>query len=53
VPERRRLWWRFVLAVPHTARHILAWSPWRQYHQRIAQYDHDQRREVLAGAMAA
>jgi hypothetical protein len=53
VPERRRLLWRLVLAVPYTARHILAWSQWRQHHQRIAQYYHYQRREVLIGAMAA
>ena len=46
MPELRRLLWRFVLAVPHTARHILAWSQWRQHHQRIAQYDHYKRREV-------
>jgi hypothetical protein len=53
VPELRRLLWRLVLAVPHPARHILAWSQWRQHHQRIAQEYHDQRRAVLVGAMAA
>ena len=53
VPERRRLLWRFVLAVPQTVRHILAWSQWRRRHQTIAQYDHDKRREALVGALAA
>jgi hypothetical protein len=53
VPELRRLLWRLVLAVPHTVRHILAWSQWRQHHQRIAQYYHYKRRAVRVGAMAA
>jgi hypothetical protein len=53
VPELRRLLWRLVLAVPQTARHILAWSQWRQHHQRVAQYYHDKRREALVGVMAA
>jgi hypothetical protein len=53
VPELRRRLWRLVLAVPQTARHILAWSEWRRRHQTIAQYDHDKRREALVGAMAA
>jgi hypothetical protein len=42
-----------VLAVPQTARHILAWSQWRRRHQTIAQYDHDKRREALVGTIAA
>jgi hypothetical protein len=53
VPELRRLLWRLVLAVPHTVRHILAWSQWRRQHQTIAQYYHYKRRETLVGAMAA
>jgi hypothetical protein len=53
VPELRRLLWRLVLAVPHTARHLLAWSQWRQHHQRVAQDDHYKRREALVGALAA
>ena len=53
VPERRRLLWRFVLAVPQTVRHMRAWSQWRRRHQTIAQYDHDKRREALVGALAA
>ncbi len=53
VPELRRLLWRFVLVVPHTVRHILAWSQWRRRHQTIAQYYHYQRRELLVAAVAA
>jgi hypothetical protein len=53
VPELRRLLWRLVLAVPQTVRHILAWSQWRRRHQRVAQYDHYKRRELLVGAVAA
>jgi hypothetical protein len=53
VPELRRLLWRFVLAVPQTVRHILAWSQWRRQHQTIAHYYHYKRREALVGAMAA
>jgi hypothetical protein len=44
---------RFVLAVPQTGRHILAWSPWRQHHQRVAQSYHSKRREALVGLVAA
>jgi SRSO17 transposase len=53
VPELRRRLWRFVLAVPQTVRHLLAWSQWRRRHQSIAQYYHYKRREALIGAMAA
>jgi hypothetical protein len=37
VPELRRLLWRLVLALQHTAEHILAWSQWRRWHQTAAQ----------------
>jgi hypothetical protein len=53
VPELRRLLWRFVLVMPPTVRHMLAWSPWRRQHQSVAQYYHYKRREALVGAMAA
>ncbi|MDQ3831066.1 MAG: hypothetical protein M3361_17565 [Candidatus Tectomicrobia bacterium] len=53
VPELRRLLWRLVLAVPQTARHLLAWSQWRQRHQAVAKYYHYQRRQLLAGVVAA
>ena len=53
VPELRRLVWRLVLAVPQTARHILAWSQWRRRHQTIAQDYHYKRREALVGTIAA
>jgi hypothetical protein len=53
VPELRRLLWRLVLVVPHTVRHMLAWSQWRRQHQCVAQYYHYKRREALVGAMAA
>jgi hypothetical protein len=39
--------------VPQTARHILGWSSWRRWHQTVATYDHDKRREALVGALAA
>ena len=53
VPELRRLLWRLVLVVPHTVRHILAWSQWRRRHQSVAQSYHYKRREVLVEAVAA
>ena len=53
VCELRRLLWRLVLAVPQTVRHILTWSQWRRWHQTVAHSYHDQRREALAGALAA
>ena len=40
-------------AVIDTARHILAWSQGRRWHQSVAQYDHYRRREALAEALAA
>jgi hypothetical protein len=53
MPELRRLLWRFVLVVPHTVRHILAWSQWRRRHQSVVHDYHYKRREVLVGAVAA
>jgi SRSO17 transposase len=53
VPELRRLLWRLVLAVQQTAQQILAWSRWRRWHQRLAQYYHYKRRGALPGVMAA
>jgi transposase-like protein len=53
VPEIRRLLWRLVLAVQQTAQHVVAWSHWRRWHQRLAQYDHDKRRGALAKLLAA
>jgi hypothetical protein len=52
VPELRRLW-QLSLAVPPTAQQILAWSRWRRWHQAMAKYYHDKRREALAGIVAA
>lgn len=52
VPEMRRLW-RLVLAVRQTAHHSLSWSQWRRWHQTVARYYHDKRREALAEAWAA
>jgi hypothetical protein len=43
----RRLLWRVVLAVPQTAHHLVAWSPWRRGHQASAQYAHDKRRGAM------
>jgi hypothetical protein len=53
VPELRRLLWRLVLAVQQTAQQILAWSCWRRWHQRLAQYYHYKRRGALAEGLAA
>jgi hypothetical protein len=53
VCELRRLLWQLVLAVPQIVRHILSWPPWSRWHQTVAPYYHYQRREVLAGAVAA
>jgi hypothetical protein len=48
VLEIRRLLWRVVLAVQHTAEHILAWSHWRRWHQSLAKYYRSKRREACA-----
>ena len=39
--------------MPQTARHILGWSSWRRWHQTVATYDHDNRREALVEALAS
>jgi SRSO17 transposase len=53
VPEIRRLLWRLVLAVPQTVHHLLAWSQWRHWHQRVARYYHYKSRGALAEVFAA
>jgi hypothetical protein len=53
VPETRRLLWRLVLAVQQTARHILAWSHWRRWHQAVAKYYHYRRRQAVTRTSAA
>ena len=53
VPEMRRLLGRLVLAVEQTAHPILAWAHWRRWQQWMAKYDHDTRRGVAAGVLAA
>jgi hypothetical protein len=53
VPEIRRLLWRLVLAVPQTVIQILAWSRWRRWHQRLAQYYHYKQRGALPLLAAA
>ena len=53
VQESRRLLWRLVLAVQHTAYHILAWSHWRHRHQAIATYYHYRRRGPIMEPLAA
>jgi hypothetical protein len=53
VPELRRLLWRLFLAVPQAARHILAWSQWRRWHQAVAKYYHYKHREAVTAASAA
>lgn len=45
--EIRRLLWRLVLKVQHTAAHILAWSRWRRHHQALAKFYHYKRRNAL------
>jgi hypothetical protein len=39
--------------VQHTVIQILAWSRWRRWHQRLAQYDHDKQRGALPLLAAA
>ena len=55
MPELRRLWWRLGLAVPQTARHILAGIPqarltyvWGAAH--VPEYDQPERTARLIGA---
>jgi hypothetical protein len=49
----RRLLWRLILAVQQTARHLLAWSHWRRWHQGLARNYHYKRRGALAKVLAA
>jgi hypothetical protein len=46
VRERRRLFWRLVLATQQRVARMLAWSTWRRWHHGIAKYWHDKRRAV-------
>jgi hypothetical protein len=37
-----------VLAVQHAVEHILAWSQWRRWHQRLAKFYRYKRRAIYA-----
>ena len=44
VGEIRRLFWCLVLATQQRVERLLAWSPWRRWHQGMAKYWHYKRR---------
>ena len=51
VTEIRRLFWRLVLVVQHSAQYVLSWSRWRRHHQAIAKYHHDKSRDELLNCL--